>query len=68
MLPKDIDPTELRDAVRDRYSSVAVQPDATYSFRVGREFAEALGYPAALLDQIPASAAEAFTGVATFGR
>lgn len=63
-LPRDIDPEQLRDAVRDRYAAVASQPDGGYSFRVGRDFAEALGYPPDLLHGIPASATEAFTGVA----
>jgi ubiquinone/menaquinone biosynthesis C-methylase UbiE len=44
---------------------VASRPDEGYAFRVGRAFAEALGYPAELLDTIPTSALDAFTGVAT---
>lgn len=64
-LPEGIAPAELRAAVRDRYARVASEPDARYAFRVGREFAEALGYPAELLGALPASALEAFTGVAT---
>jgi len=64
-LPEGIDPTELRAAVRERYTDVANEPERGFAFRVGREFAEALGYPAELLDMMPASASEAFTGVAT---
>ena len=64
-LPEGLDSTELRSAVRERYARVAAQPDAGYAFRVGRAFAEALGYPAELLDSIPVSALDAFTGVAT---
>jgi SAM-dependent methyltransferase len=60
-----ITPDELRAAVRDRYSAVATEPRHGYSFRVGREFAEALGYPSDLLATVPDSAIEAFTGVAT---
>ncbi len=55
---------ELRAAVRDRYAAVSRQPTAGYSFRVGREFAEALGYPPELLEAVPPSATMAFTGVA----
>lgn len=58
-------PATIRDAVRKRYSAVAREPDGMYNFRVGRDFAEALGYPADLLDELPQSASEAFTGVAT---
>jgi len=55
---------EVSSAVQARYTQVAREPRARYNFRVGREFAEALGYPASLLDESPASVAEAFTGVA----
>ena len=58
-------PATIRDAVRERYGAVAREPGGAYNFRVGREFAEALGYPAELLDDLPPSACEAFTGVAT---
>lgn len=61
----DFAPEQLREAVRDRYAAVAADPEGAYAFRVGREFAEALGYPADLLDSVPAQAVEAFTGVAT---
>ena len=64
-LPEGVDQDELRAAVRERYAQVATRPDERYAFRVGREFAEALGYPAELLDALPARATEAFTGVAT---
>jgi len=63
--PLDISPEQLREAVRDRYAAVASEPAGHYSFRVGRDFAEALGYPAELLDSVPSHAVEAFTGVAT---
>jgi len=64
-LPEGVDQDELRQAVRERYTQVATRPDERYAFRVGREFAEALGYPAELLDALPAQSTEAFTGVAT---
>lgn len=63
-LPTTIDPERLRSAVHDRYSAVASEPGGDYSFRVGRDFAEALGYPSDLLDTVPATALDAFTGVA----
>lgn len=64
-LPEGLDPTELQAAVRERYAQVASEPEAGHAFRVGRAFAEALGYPSELLDTIPPSALDAFTGVAT---
>lgn len=63
--PGNLSAADLRNAVRERYSAVAADPGASYSFRVGKEFAEALGYPPELLDALPESATAAFTGVAT---
>lgn len=58
-------PDELRAAVRDRYAAVGADPGAGgFGFRVGREFAGALGYPADVLDAAPEDATAAFTGVA----
>lgn len=62
--PLALAPEALRAAVRDRYAAVARDPTAPHSFRVGRDFAAALGYPPDLLDSLPASAVDAFTGVA----
>jgi arsenite methyltransferase len=58
------DPERILAEVRDRYSEVGAAPDAEHPFRVGRNFAVALGYPPELLDQLPACCSEAFTGVA----
>ena len=38
-------------------------PQEKHAFPVGRGFAESLGYPADLLDHLPAVASEAFAGV-----
>jgi 2-polyprenyl-3-methyl-5-hydroxy-6-metoxy-1,4-benzoquinol methylase len=54
---------ELRDKVREAYSSAAVTPADKHPFPVGRAFAESLGYPAPLLDSLPLIAVEAFAGV-----
>jgi SAM-dependent methyltransferase len=64
-LPRGLTESEIQEAVRQRYSDVARHPDHGFNFRVGRDFARALGYPDDLLDQLPPSAWEAFTGVAT---
>jgi SAM-dependent methyltransferase len=53
----------LRDGVRQAYSAVADNPQGEHPFPVGRQFAESLGYPLALLAGLPAIAVEAFAGV-----
>jgi len=55
--------SQLREGVYQAYSAVAETPQAEHPFAVGREFAERLGYPTELLDQLPAESTEAFTGV-----
>lgn len=55
--------TQLRDGVYRAYSAVAETPQAEHPFAVGREFAERLGYPTELLNQLPSESTEAFTGV-----
>ena len=57
--------SQLRDGVYKAYSAVAETPQAEHPFAVGREFAERLGYPTELLDQIPPESTEAFSGVST---
>jgi arsenite methyltransferase len=54
---------EVRHKVRDAYSAAAVCPIETHAFPVGRQFAESLEYPAALLANLPAACVEAFAGV-----
>jgi len=53
----------LRDGVRQAYTAVGQRPNADHPFAVGRAFAEGLGYPAEILDRLPAGSVEAFTGV-----
>jgi arsenite methyltransferase len=55
--------SEVRRKVRDAYSAAAVCPIETHAFPVGRQFAESLEYPAALLANLPAACVEAFAGV-----
>jgi ubiquinone/menaquinone biosynthesis C-methylase UbiE len=61
-----VDPAALESKVRDMYRRVAEQPDQRYHFEMGRELAERLGYPADVLDRIPAEAIESFAGVGYF--
>ena len=53
---------EIKAAVADRYGLVATTPGAKFNFPVGRKFAESVGYPADLLDQLPTGMWESFTG------
>jgi SAM-dependent methyltransferase len=53
---------EIKTAVAERYGQVATSPDQKFNFPVGRNFAESVGYDSALLDQLPKSMSESFTG------
>jgi len=61
-----VDTRELEAKVRDMYRHVAEQPGGDYHFELGRELADRLGYPAEVLDRIPAGAVESFAGVGYF--
>src|SRR5437870_4818327 len=63
-LPDGLSAGEVEAAVRDRYSQVATDPSQDFGFPVGRGFAEAVGYPADLLECLPQDATAAFAGVA----
>ena len=53
---------DIKQAVGEKYSQVASTPEAKFNFPVGRKFAESVGYPCELLDELPASIWESFTG------
>lgn len=55
---------QILASVRDMYSQVARRPDSGFHFPVGRPAAEAVGYPPAVLDRLPAETLRAFAGVA----
>lgn len=50
-------------AVEQMYTEVATQPERTFHFPTGRLACLFVGYPAAQLDRIPATATESFAGV-----
>jgi arsenite methyltransferase len=50
-------------AVRDMYTEVAAAPQQPFHFPVGRDACLQLGYPAELLDAVPAEALASFAGV-----
>jgi arsenite methyltransferase len=61
-----VDTLELDQKVRAVYRLVAQQPHGSYHFEMGRPLALRLGYPADLLDDVPAGAVESFAGVGCF--
>lgn len=61
-----IDTDELLTKVKDMYRAVAETPQEEFHFETGRALAERLGYPAEVLDEIPAGAIESFAGVGYF--
>lgn len=56
-------PEQIRAAVVAQYGQVATDPAGAFAFPVGRAFAEAVGYPPAALDRLPAPASRSFAGV-----
>ena len=58
----DMTDMEIKTAVAKRYAEVALTPEAKFNFPVGRQFAESVGYSSELLDQLPVSLWESFTG------
>jgi SAM-dependent methyltransferase len=58
-----VDPTALREQVQDKYREVAVDPNRTFHFHVGRVNATRLGYEPNVLDALSGRAVESFAGV-----
>jgi SAM-dependent methyltransferase len=58
-----VDPTALREHVRDKYREVALDPNRSYHFHTGRSLADRLGYDTTLVDALPDRAVESFAGV-----
>jgi SAM-dependent methyltransferase len=58
-----VDPSVLREQVREKYREVATDPDATFHFHTGRPLAARLGYPDTVVDTLPDTAVESFAGV-----
>lgn len=58
-----IDEHLLREQVREKYRSVAIDPKAIFHFHTGRRLAARLGYDQAVVDALPDRAVESFAGV-----
>jgi SAM-dependent methyltransferase len=63
---RSLDTQELEQRVKGMYEEVARDPSGDFHFETGRALAERLGYPAADLDRIPATAIDSFAGVGHF--
>jgi arsenite methyltransferase len=61
--PGGVDPQELERHIAEMYREVANEAGRDLHFPTGRLLAEALGYPAELLDRLPAEAVNSFAGV-----
>jgi arsenite methyltransferase len=58
-----VDPDQLAQHIALMYRDVANETGQDLHFHTGRALAEALGYPADLLDRLPAHAVSSFAGV-----
>jgi arsenite methyltransferase len=58
-----VDRKELEARVKDMYRRVALEPEASFHFEMGRPLAERLGYAPDDLDRVPAEAIASFAGV-----
>ena len=54
--------SDIKEAVKDKYSQVAKDPCGTFNFPVGKKFAIDVGYPQEILDKLPGAFTESFTG------
>ncbi len=60
---RQVNRQELEQRVKNMYREVALHPEVTYHFEMGRGLAERLCYPGAILDELPVPAIESFAGV-----
>ena len=59
-----VDPSALREEVKNKYRDVASNPHGEFHFHTGRPLAQRLGYDQAVVSAMPDSAVESFAGVA----
>ena len=53
---------EIKEAVKEKYSQVAKNPCGTFNFPVGKTFAVNVGYPEEIINELPQTFTESFTG------
>jgi ubiquinone/menaquinone biosynthesis C-methylase UbiE len=63
---KTVDTKELEQKVKEMYREVALNPEGSFHFEMGRKLALKLGYPAGDLNRIPSEAIDSFAGVGYF--
>ena len=54
--------SDIKEAVKDKYSQVAKDPCGSFNFPVGKKFAVDVGYSKEILDKLPEAFIESFTG------
>jgi SAM-dependent methyltransferase len=59
-----VDPSALREEVKNKYRDVACNPHGEYHFHTGRPLTKRLGYDQTVVDAMPDVAVESFAGVA----
>jgi len=59
---KEMSSEEIKEAVKEKYSQVAKEPCSAFNFPVGKAFAIDVGYPKEILDKLPRTLTESFTG------
>ena len=62
MVSAAVDREQLRSQIKEKYTDVALEPDKGFHFHTGRPLARMLGYPDAVVDQLPPATAESFAG------
>ena len=58
-----VDRDTLRRQISEKYTGVALEPEAGFHFHTGRPLAAMLGYPHTAVDQLPPATVESFAGV-----
>ena len=58
----NINSDEIKKLVKDKYGEVSKNPCGVFNFPVGKIFALKVGYPKEVLDNLPSSLTESFTG------
>jgi len=58
----NINPDEIKKLVKNKYGEVSKNPCGVFNFPVGKIFALKVGYPKEILDNLPSSLTESFTG------
>ncbi len=61
--PAAVDTDTLRCQISDKYTEVAKTPEKGFHFHTGKPLAQMLGYPAEVVDILPAGSVESFAGM-----